>query len=207
LKRDAVPSEWNMAKTPAQLRTFVMCESLPVLFGALTSLTILLSGCAARKSPAIPWSTAVLVRPMALQRPAPTDDLQDPVPDLRLEIPPPPGPLGATRTGPARPRSIAPSQSENARPEKLEAPQIVPDLSAGESASLQRATEESLRIAEHSLSSASGKSLNAAQSDLASKVRSFISNAREAGRAGDWGRARELAQKAQVLSEELAGSL
>jgi hypothetical protein len=49
--------------------------------------------------------------------------------------------------------------------------------------------------------------LNAVQSDLASKVRSFISDAREAGRAGDWGRSRDLAKKAQVLSQELAGSL
>jgi hypothetical protein len=38
-------------------------------------------------------------------------------------------------------------------------------------------------------------------------VRSFISDAREAGRAGDWARARDLAKKAQVLSEELADSL
>jgi hypothetical protein len=38
-------------------------------------------------------------------------------------------------------------------------------------------------------------------------VKGFISDAREAGRAGDWPRARDLAKKAQVLSEELANSL
>jgi hypothetical protein len=72
---------------------------------------------------------------------------------------------------------------------------------------LQRQTEQSLSAAERNLAATAGKSLNATQSDLASKVRSFISDAREAGRAGDWARARELAKKAQVLAEELAGSL
>ncbi|MGC1617241.1 MAG: hypothetical protein WA765_02010 [Candidatus Acidiferrum sp.] len=130
----------------------------------------------------------------------------DPVPDLRLEIPPPPAPL-APRTVPARPRGVAPAQNENARPGKPAAPQIVPDLTSQESASLQRQTDESLRVAERNLALASGKSLNPAQSDLTSKVRSFISDAREAGRAGDWVGASDLAQKAQVLSEELARSL
>jgi len=72
---------------------------------------------------------------------------------------------------------------------------------------LQRETEQSLTVAERNLAAAAGKSLNAMQSDVASKVRNFISDAREAGRAGDWVRARDLAKKAQVLSEELVGSL
>jgi hypothetical protein len=80
-------------------------------------------------------------------------------------------------------------------------------LSTQESASLQRETNQSLTASERNLAASAGKSLNATQSDLASKVRSFISDAREAGRAGDWIRARDLAKKAQVLSEELAESL
>ncbi|HSC44329.1 MAG TPA: hypothetical protein VLC94_00800 [Candidatus Acidoferrum sp.] len=83
----------------------------------------------------------------------------------------------------------------------------MPDLTTQESASLQQETNESLNAAERNLKAASGKSLTAAQSDLASKVRSFISDAREAGHAGDWARARDLAKKAQVLSEQLADSL
>jgi hypothetical protein len=49
--------------------------------------------------------------------------------------------------------------------------------------------------------------LNATQSDLASKVRGFLKDAREAAQIGDWSHARSLAKKAQVLSEELASSL
>jgi len=111
------------------------------------------------------------------------------------------------RTAPARPHSVAPSTNQAAPAGKLDTPQIVPDLSSRESASLRRETDLSLGAAERNLAATAGKPLNATQSDLASKVRSFISDAREAGRAGDWERARELAKKAQILSEELAGSV
>ena len=195
------------SSAPPQLAVMQRKARFSLAIGVSAAI-LWLGGCAARKTAAIPWTTAVLVRPIPQPHPPLPENPADPVPDLRLEIPPPPAPL-APRTPPvpARPRSVAPAQSENARPGKLEAPQIVPDLTSQESASLQRQTDESLNVAERNLASASGKSLNPAQSDLASKVRSFISDAREAGRAGDWARASDLAQKAQVLSEQLAGSL
>ena len=71
----------------------------------------------------------------------------------------------------------------------------------------QQRTTQSLSIAEKNLESARGKTLNAAQSDLVSKIRGFIKDTREAVQIADWSRARSLAKKAQVLSEELAGSL
>ncbi len=166
----------------------------------------MVSGCAARKKPTIPWSTAVLVRPVMPQLSSAPGDLEDPVPELKLEIPPPPPPL-STRTVPPRPRKIAPAPNQNAAPEKTDNPQIVPELTTQASSALQREANRSLANAERNLAATTGKSLNAAQSDLASKVRSFISDAREAGKSGDWERARDLAKKAQVLSEELAGSL
>jgi hypothetical protein len=52
-----------------------------------------------------------------------------------------------------------------------------------------------------------GKTLNPAQTDMSNKVKNFMSDAREAAHNGDWTRARSLARKAQVLSEELARSL
>jgi len=42
---------------------------------------------------------------------------------------------------------------------------------------------------------------------LISKITGFIKDAREAANIADWNRARSMAKKAQVLSEELAGSL
>jgi hypothetical protein len=71
----------------------------------------------------------------------------------------------------------------------------------------QQQTNQSLVIAEKNLGSARGKNLNAAQSDLVSKIKGFIKDARAAAQVTDWSRARSLAKKAQVLSEELAGSL
>lgn len=177
-----------------------------IIFGMLSFAAILLSGCAARKAPAIPWTTEVLVRPIAPQRSPLLESPADPVPDLRLEIPPPPAPLAGTPSSPERPHTAAPTPAQIEPARRPPTPDIVPDLTTQQSASLQRQTDESLRVAERNLAAASGKSLNATQADLASKVRSFISDAREAGRAGDWARALDLAQKAQVLSEQLAGS-
>ncbi len=202
-------SHWppmHITETSARRQLAATRSSARILFVVLGSAAILAGGCAARKKPTIPWSTAVLVRPLVPEHPSTTGDLVDPVPDLKLEIPPPPAPF-ATRTAPARPRTFAPATSPSAAPVKPGTPQIVPELSTQESASLQRETDQSLRTADRNLAATSGKSLNAAQADLASKVRSFISDAREAGRAGDWSRARDLAKKAQVLSEELAASL
>jgi hypothetical protein len=84
---------------------------------------------------------------------------------------------------------------------------IAPQLTPQESAVAQQQTNQSLSIAEKNLQFAHGKNLNAAQSDLVSKIRGFIKDAREAAQIADWSRARSLAKKAQVLSEELAGSL
>lgn len=206
--RIASESPLHMTETSAQLQLAVMRDRARILFGLLGSAAILASGCAARKNPTIPWNTAVLVRPIAPQRPSPAEVDEVPVPDIGMELPPPPTPL-ATRTPPppTRPHSASPTANSGARTEKPDTPQIVPELSTQESASLQRETNQSLAAAERNLAATSGKSLSATQSDLASKVRSFISDARESGRAGDWARARDLAKKAQVLSEELIGSL
>jgi hypothetical protein len=89
----------------------------------------------------------------------------------------------------------------------LEPPTIATQLTPQEAAAARQQTNQSLSIAEKNLESVRGRNLNAAQSDLASKIREFIKDAREAAQIADWSRARSLAKKAQVLSEELAGSV
>jgi hypothetical protein len=49
--------------------------------------------------------------------------------------------------------------------------------------------------------------LSAAQQDLVEKIRSFVSQSRDASKSGDWARAQNLAQKARLLSIELLNSL
>ena len=76
-----------------------------------------------------------------------------------------------------------------------------------EAANAQHRANQSIQEAEKNLEKTRGKALNATQADVASKVRGFLGDAREAARTGDWERAQNLARKAQVLSEELAGLL
>jgi hypothetical protein len=80
-------------------------------------------------------------------------------------------------------------------------------LTPAEASAAQQQTSQSLNIAERNIGSADGKSLNAKQQDLASKVRSFMAEARDAATTGDWTRARAASKKAEVLSQELASSL
>jgi hypothetical protein len=84
---------------------------------------------------------------------------------------------------------------------------LAPQLSEQEIAVAQQQMNESVAIAQKNLSTAKGHRLNPTQSDLASKVNSFLQESKDAVREGDWTRARNLAKKAQVLSEELAQSL
>jgi len=86
-------------------------------------------------------------------------------------------------------------------------PVIAPQLTLQESATAQQETNQSLSIAEKNLAAVRGKKLNAAQSDMVSKISGFLKDAREAAQTGDWSRARSLAKKAEVLSNELIGSL
>jgi hypothetical protein len=162
-----------------------------------------------KKRPNIPWATAVQVKPVVQPHAAIASNASEDLgPELRLDLPPFPGHLIPVRTAPSRPRAnTPPSATGETDAEKLGAPLIAPQLTPQESAVAQQQTTQSLSTAEKNLESARGKTLNAAQSDLVSKIRGFIKDAREAVQIADWSRARSLAKKAQVLSEELAGSL
>jgi hypothetical protein len=83
----------------------------------------------------------------------------------------------------------------------------VPQLSPQETAVAKEQTAESISVAEKNLAVARGKTLTPAQADVASKIVGFVSEAREASGEGDWARARTLARKAQILSEDLVASL
>ena len=92
-------------------------------------------------------------------------------------------------------------------PSRRTAPLIAPQLSAGDQASYERKTGEDVGVAEKNLQGAQGKQLSAAQQDIVDKVRSFLAQARDASKTGDWARAQNLAQKARLLSIELINSL
>ena len=179
----------------------------PIALVLLCASAVVISGCAERrvKAKTFPWSTASAVRPRPLGALTAASEQTDEAPQLQLDILPPPSPLAIIQTAPQRPRvPAAPSQNAAARPEP---PQIMPQLTAEETTAAQQQTNVSLSIAERNIAVTQGKSLNPAQVDLASKVRSFVTEARESAHVGDWTRARSAAKKAQVLSEELVNSL
>lgn len=74
----------------------------------------------------------------------------------------------------------------------------------GEQATQQRNTaNQMLAAADENLKKMSGRQLTASQQDMANQVRQFMEQAKAATTAGDLDRARTLAWKAQLLSEEL----
>jgi len=155
-----------------------------------------------------PWATAIAVRPHPV-RPLPTtppDLTEVEAPELTLEFPPLPSPLSISRQ-PVRPRVPVQPPPETAGSGKPPAPSLEPELSAQEVSAAQRQINDSVMIAERNLNSARGRRLNPTQADLTSKVSSFLQESKQAARDGDWTRARNLAKKAQVLSEELVASL
>jgi hypothetical protein len=162
-------------------------------------------GCATRRAPARP-----VVNFMAVVHPvipaAKTPEVKTP-PDIEVEALSAPPAIGPGRTQPPKPRVATAPAQEPAGAEKHVEPTIAPELSARELTAAKGETDHSLEAAEKNLAMTQGKSLNASQQDLASKVRGFADNAREAMRNGDWERAKNLSKKAEVLSEQLAGSL
>jgi len=198
-----------MTENPVRSLMLLRRSSLHSVTALLCCAACVLGGCSVRKRPAIPWAAEVQVRPVAPPRTAETSNVPDDlVPELRLELPPFPSHLITVRSAPPRPHvSTPPPASTGTDAEKTEPPTIAVQLTPQESAAARQQTNQSLSIAEKNLESVRGRNLNAAQSDLASKIREFIKDAREAAQIADWSRASSLAKKAQVLSEELAGSL
>lgn len=159
-----------------------------------------------RRGSKIPWAKAVQVRPVLQARAGEADSVE--APELKTELPPLATLFIPLRSVPARPRvNGANSANAGADAEKKEAPTIASQLTPQETAEAQQETNQSVGVAEKNLGRTRGKTLNSAQSDLVSKIKGFLKDAREAAQAGDWKQARSSAKKAQLLSEELAGSL
>ena len=171
------------------------------------------SGCAGRRAKArvFPWGTAASMHPLVPDETALNEDnavsAEEMLGPVLPQIAPPPSPLFAVRSVPARPRVLSGSPAPKEAASEPDVPQIAPQLSAAETAAAQQQTSDSLNVAGRNLDASRGRRLNGTQTDLASKIRSFMAEAKEAAQIGDWTRARNAAKKAEVLSQELASSL
>lgn len=151
-----------------------------------------------RNRPATDWTLVSLPRPRLPEKPAPPA-----APESAPEFPAPLGPFALLETEePPRPHVAAVPTTT-----PVETPAIAPQITAEESEVAQRQTRQSLYIADRNLTQTRGHSLSPIQADLVEKIQSFAREARAASREGDWIRARNLAEKAQILSQELVRSL
>ncbi|HUI75631.1 MAG TPA: hypothetical protein VLX32_11825 [Candidatus Acidoferrum sp.] len=175
------------------------------IIGIFCLPVLVLSGCAEKRSRAFPWATAIQVRPVLASNIPIAALPQDLAPDLRLELPAPPTPLEGPRSEPPRPHTISPATDSDLN-RSNRTPLLVPQFTPQELAEAQQETSESLSIAERNLLTVRGRALSALQSDIVSKVSSFIAQSREAAGERDWTRASNLAKKAELLSQELLNS-
>ena len=168
-----------------------------VILALLFTMALGVSGCKKRTVHAAPPAAA----PAPLAQPVPTTSTP---PESKPETPPETPPVPAPAPPPVKPAPAKPHPPDAPKPAP---PQISPRLSPEEQAAAERRTNEDINVAERNLQVAYGKQLNASQHDLVEKIRGFLGQAREAMRAADWVRARNLARKAHVLSVELINSL
>ena len=174
----------------------------------LFCVALLLSGCAERRRPSLVYPNAAIVRPNIPARngteQTSTDVAQEGPPELRLVFDPPDEPFPIVpQTVPRRPHVATPPPIST-EPAKTQSPFVAPQLTVQESSTAQQQMTQSLAATQKSLDALRGKTLNSAQSDMASKVTGFIDDARAAATNGDWTSAQTLARKAQLLAEELA---
>lgn len=204
----------NPAQYSARSRHSLLRRSAPFLvFVTSVSVAFLSSGCTGffHRRPKVPWATAVQVHPTLQAHAGGGDGADSDAPEITLDLAPLVAMMVPIHSVPPKPHVAPPPAPAASAPatdtEKPEAPTIAAQLSKEEFAAAQQETNQSLDIAEKNLASTGNKRLTAAQKDLVSKIKGFLKDAREAAIAGDWARARNLAKKAQVLSEELVRSV
>lgn len=194
-----------MAKTLVNLAMGRIAKRRAASAVLLCSALAALSGCAERKVRAHQWATIAQIRPNPpAARATATANPPDIAPDFSVAPPENNTKLWGIRAVPARPRVESPRPTGTVNNSKTQT--LVPELSPQEMAAAQQQFSESVAISERNLAIAKSKNLSRQQTDAVSKVNAFLTEAREASTEGDWGRARNLAKKAQILSEDLAAS-
>lgn len=178
----------------------VVCVALAI------ALALGSAGCRKRKSHTAPPVVITPVPATAGTEPAPPPETKtEPEPAAPAPPAPPKLVVPAPKPPPAKPQPATPAPEAEAP--KPPPPQLSPRLTPAQQAEYERAARLAISTSEKNLQRAYGKTLNTAQRDLEAKIRGFLEQAHEAIRAADWVRARNLAEKAQVLSVELVNSL
>ncbi|MBM3813285.1 MAG: hypothetical protein FJW20_16795 [Acidimicrobiia bacterium] len=184
------------------------------VLGLFMALVLIVPGCG-KKKPA-----TVLVVPTPPPPPPPEPIPAPPeVKSSATQLPEVPAPEIPVPTRPPAPRTPPQRQAQQAGAHPTEPaaqpatpapsvpqPRLTQLLSPQEQQSYHRAIEEAIRRTEASLASLAGKRLTKEQSINLERTRTFLRQARET-RQADLVTARSLAQRAEVLAEDLVKSL
>lgn len=172
------------------------------------SLSFFCSGCVHNKVHA---AAPVTVAPVAPSPVPPQDTTKSPAsiptpvtpaPQNPVPSTPPPG-LSPKPDNPKRPATSAPP----AEPDKPAAPQISPQISASDQSQLRQQAGQYVTNAQQNLHHADGRDLNSTQKDMVDKIHGFLDQAQQAIQTSDWERAKNLSQKAYLLSLDLLKTL
>ena len=178
-----------------------------------------------RKPPKLSPPPAPIPQPAQIEtKTAPPEPLPSPprvsetpveVPGAAVQVPPPPPPPRVKAKGRRRKPSPLPPAEAAATPDPqpvAPAPPAAPPLQLGtvlspeKRAEYTRAVDQSLARAEADVAPLKGKSLNSDQSAALNRILSYISQARE-NRNSDPALAARLAERAELLARDLAGSV
>lgn len=178
------------------------------LFILAASLSFFCSGCAGRKVHA----AAPVAVPSKPPAPIPTQDNTKspasipapttPAPSNPVSTTSPP-PLNSSPDKPKRPVTTPPATE----PDRPAAPQISPQMSPSDQTQLQKQANQFVTTTQQNLHHADGHDLNATQKDMVDKIRGFLDQAQQAIQTTDWERAKNLSQKAYLLSLDLLKTL
>ncbi len=169
-------------------------------------LVVSVTGCRKKRVQAAPMPAPAEARPAPEAMPPPEVE-GNPTKGSPPELLVPPA-----RPVPRRPRrtSQPPPQVPEPVPEVVEPkpapPRMAPRLTPAEEDTYKEKTWQAISATEVNLQNVGGRRLSVALQDIEGKVRGFLAQAREAIGVGDWVRALNLAEKALVLSRELANS-
>lgn len=160
-------------------------------------LVLVAAGCAKKKAAVVVPVSAPVAPPVTpAPQPAPQATAPAPVPAPAAIVPTPPP---NTATPPPKPAASLP------RPAATPAPALGVLLSADQRKQLEIAYQSDLKQASAVLAALAGRTLSANQTDSANRAKAFI---KQAGQFHDrdLSTAAELAHRARVLTQELAGS-
>jgi len=168
------------------------------------------SGCHRQSVQAAPPETSSSPTETAQPAPAQPSGTEGQPPTAGAEIPPaaPAATIPVPKPVEPKPKPVGPpAPPPEATAPKPAPPQITVRISPADEAQLKAKTQKAVAEAQANLHKADGRQLSDSQRDMIEKIQSFLAQAREAGELPDWSRASILAEKARLLSIELANSL